>query len=232
MDLARAHEVLRARKVMELLDKGVSFIDPASVYIAPDVKVGSDTTIYPGVFLHGKTKVGKGCTLFPGTRIVDSTIKDNVIIKDSCLIDGSVVGKGAQVGPMAHLRPGTELASGVKVGNFVETKKSTIGVGTKVGHMSYIGDTTIGRNVNIGAGTITCNYDGKKKHRTEIGNGVFIGSDTQLVAPVKIGPGAYVGAGSTITKDVPKNTLAVSRAKQKTLNVRTSGKSGKKTGKR
>jgi len=217
LDLARAHEVLRARKVMELLERGVSFVDPASVYIAPGVKVGIDSTIYPNVFLHGDTKVGKGCTIYPNTRIVDSTIKDDVIIRDCCLIEDSHIGKGCQVGPMAHLRPESVLAPDVRVGNFVEIKKSTLGAGTKAGHLSYIGDTKTGRDVNVGAGTITCNYDGKRKHQTQIGSGVFIGSDTQLVAPVNIGPGAYIGAGSTITKDVPGGSLSVSRTKQKTV---------------
>ena len=217
IDLARAHEALRIKKVRDLLEGGVTLIDPASVYVAPGVKVGRDTTIYPNVFIHGQTSIGKGCTIFPNVRIFDSTIKDGAVIRDACIIEESTVGRNAEAGPMAHLRPGTTIGSGAKVGNFVEIKKSTLGAGTKAMHLSYVGDATVGRGANIGAGTITCNYDGKHKHRTVIGDGVFIGSGTQLVAPVSIGKDSYVGAGSTITKDVPGGSLAISRSRQKTL---------------
>ncbi len=217
LDLARAHEALRLMKVRDLLHKGVTLIDPASTYVSPEVKVGRDTTIYPNVFIHGKTAIGKGCTIFPNVRIIDSTIKNNAIIRDACLIEESTVGQEAEVGPMAHLRPGTSLGKRVKVGNFVEIKKSNIGDNSKAGHLAYIGDAEIGRNVNIGAGTITCNYDGTNKHKTIIGDNVFIGSDSQLVAPVTIDRGSYIGAGSTITRDVPKESLSTSRARQKTF---------------
>ncbi len=230
LDLARAYEELRIKKVHELIDKGVTLIDPASVYISPDVKVGSDTTIYPNVVIHGGSKIGKGCTIYPNVRIDNSTIAAGAIIKDASLIEESVIGKAAQIGPMAHIRPGTRIGKGVKIGNFVEIKKSNIGNNSKAGHMAYIGDTEIGRNVNIGAGTITCNYDGAKKHKTIIGDNVFIGSDSQLVAPVTIDRGSYIGAGSTITRDVPKESLSTSRTKQKIYKdwARNKNKSGKK----
>ncbi len=224
IDLARAHEALRIRKVRDLLEGGVTLLDPASVYVAPLVKVGRDTTIYPNVFIHGQTKIGKGCTIFPNVRIIDSTIREGAVIKDACLIEGSTIGKDSQIGPMAHIRPGTRIGRGAKIGNFVEIKKSNIGDNSKAGHMAYIGDAEIGKGVNIGAGTITCNYDGKNKNKTIIGDDVFIGSDSQLVAPVTIEKGAYVGAGSTITKDVPKGSLAISRSRQKTFR----GLAGKK----
>lgn len=216
-DLEVAHETMRANIVDALADKGVTFIDSFTAHIGPEVKVGRDTIIYPNVFVHGKTVIGKGCTIYPNTRIVDSTIKDGAVIKDSTLIEESLVGKDAQVGPMAHLRPGATIGIDARIGNFVEVKKSTIGSGTKAMHLSYIGDSTVGKNANLGAGTITCNYDGKRKFSTTIGDRVFIGSDTQLIAPVTVGSDAYVGAGSTITRDVEPGSLAVSRAKQKNL---------------
>ena len=215
IDLARAHEALRIKKIRDLLDAGVTLIDPASTYVAPQVKVGRDTTIYPNVFIHGQTSIGKGCTIFPNVRIIDSTLKDGAVIKDASLIEEATIGKEAQIGPMAHIRPGTHIGRGARIGNFVEIKKSNIGDNSKAGHMSYIGDAEVGKEVNIGAGTITCNYDGKHKHRTVIGDNVFIGSDSQLVAPVSIGKDSYVGAGSTITRDVPKESLSTSRSHQK-----------------
>lgn len=214
-DLQLAHEIVRARVIDSLLSRGVSFIEGFSAHISPETRIGQDTVIYPNVFIHGKTVIGKGCTIYPNSRIVDSTVRDGAVIKDSSVIEESVVGKEAQVGPMAHLRPGTRIGPGAKIGNFVEVKKSSIGKNTKAMHLTYIGDATIGSDANLGAGTITCNYDGKSKSPTTIGNRVFIGSDTQLVAPVTIGDGAYVGAGSTITRDVKPETLAVSRTKQK-----------------
>lgn len=223
-ELLVAYEAMRSRIVDSLMEKGVTFIDSYSSYVGPDVKIAPDTVIYPNVFIHGKTTIGKGCTIFPNARIVDSTLKNGVIIKDACLIEGSVVETDAQVGPMAHLRPLSVIGRGARVGNFVETKKTTIGKGAKAMHLSYLGDATVGQEANIGAGTITCNYDGKSKFPTSIGNRAFIGSDTQLVAPVTIGDGAYVGAGSTITKDVEPGALAVSRKKQKNYPRRSSGK--------
>jgi bifunctional UDP-N-acetylglucosamine pyrophosphorylase/glucosamine-1-phosphate N-acetyltransferase len=215
--LSAAIEAIRSRTIGSLLKSGVTFVDPLTAFIGPDVKVGQDTVIWPNVYLHGMTVIGSGCVIMPGTRIEGSTIADGAVIKDSCVIEGSKVGAGAQVGPFAHLRPGSDVGAGARVGNFVETKKAQIGPGAKVSHLSYIGDATVGRDVNIGAGTITCNYDGKKKHRTVICDGVFIGSDTQLVAPVTVGEGAYVAAGSTITKDVAPGALALSRTKQREI---------------
>jgi bifunctional UDP-N-acetylglucosamine pyrophosphorylase/glucosamine-1-phosphate N-acetyltransferase len=216
-ELSRARTVIQRRITKELFEKGVSFIDADSALIAPSVKIGTDTVVYPNVYLEGKTTIGKGCVIYPNVHITDSTIRDDAIIKDSSVIEKSFIGKGAQVGPFAHVRPGSRIGPSAKIGNFVELKKSTVGKGTKAMHLSYLGDSTIGNDANIGAGTITCNYDGAKKHMTVIGNNVFVGSDTQLVAPVKLGKGSYIGAGSTITKNVPPDSLSLSRSSQKTV---------------
>lgn len=214
-ELARARQFLRKKIIAKWEQKGIIFIDPESAFIHQDVVIGKDTVIYPCVMLEARTKIGKACVIYPNVRIIDSVINDRSVIKDSTVIEGSVIRAGAVIGPFAHLRPGSEIGSGGKIGNFVEVKKSVIGDNTKASHLSYLGDAKIGKNVNIGAGTITCNYDGRKKNRTTIENNVFIGSDTQLVAPVKIGKGAYIGAGSTITKDVPALSLAVTRTEQR-----------------
>jgi bifunctional UDP-N-acetylglucosamine pyrophosphorylase/glucosamine-1-phosphate N-acetyltransferase len=213
-ELMEAHRILSLRTVKAHMDKGVSFIDINSVHIAPSVSIGAETVIYPNVFLHGITRIGQNCTIYPNVRIVDSTIHDRAIIKDGSVVESSSVGREAQVGPYAHIRPESIIGERAKVGNFVETKKSVIGRGSKAMHLSYIGDASLGSGVNVGAGTITCNYDGVHKHKTKIGDGVFIGSDTQLVAPVTVGKGAYIGAGSTITRNVPPGLLALSRTKQ------------------
>lgn len=214
-ELYKAGLYMRDKILSKWMDNGVSFIDKSSVFVHPDAKIGMDTVIYPNVYIEGKTVIGKGCTIYPNTRIVGSIIGNNVIIKDSTVIESSTVKDKAIIGPFAHIRPGSIIGSSSKVGNFVEVKKSVIGSGTKASHLSYIGDAEIGKNVNIGAGTITCNYDGRQKHKTIIEDDVFVGSDTQLVAPVKVGKGAYVGAGSTITKNVPSLSLAVSRTEQR-----------------
>ena len=214
-ELEKARQLMKARIIRRWIDRGVSFVDTTSVFISSDVKMGKGTIVYPNVHLEGKTKVGRGCTIYPNVRIQNSTIGDGAIIKDSTLIEGSVVKNRASVGPFAHIRPGSEIGTGARIGNFVEVKKSVIGSGTKASHLTYLGDAKIGKDVNIGAGTITCNYDGYKKHITVIKDKVFIGSDSQLIAPVKIGKGAYIGAGSTIIKDVPANTLALSRVEQR-----------------
>jgi bifunctional UDP-N-acetylglucosamine pyrophosphorylase/glucosamine-1-phosphate N-acetyltransferase len=216
-ELSVAHEAIRERVLEKWLSRGITFIDLFSVYIEPGVTIGSDSIIYPNVYLQGTTKVGKKCTVYPNVRIVDSVIKDGSVVKDTTLIEESVVGPGATVGPFAHLRPGSNIGKSSKIGNFVEVKASTIGEGTKAMHLTYIGDAEIGSKVNIGAGTITCNYDGVKKYKTKIGDGVFVGSDTQLVAPVKIGKGAYIGAGTTVTKDVPPEHLSTSRTRQRNI---------------
>ena len=214
-ELEKARQLMKDRIIRRWIDRGVSFVDTTSVFISSDVKMGKGTIVYPNVHLEGNTKVGRGCTIYPNVRIQNSTIGDSAIIKDSTLIEGSVVKNRASVGPFAHIRPGSEIGTGARIGNFVEVKKSVIGSGTKASHLTYLGDAKIGKDVNIGAGTITCNYDGYKKHITVIEDKVFIGSDSQLIAPVKIGKGAYIGAGSTIIKDVPANALALSRVEQR-----------------
>jgi bifunctional UDP-N-acetylglucosamine pyrophosphorylase/glucosamine-1-phosphate N-acetyltransferase len=210
-ELEKARQLMKDRITKRWKDWGVSFLDTNSVFISSDVIIDKDTTVYPNVHLEGNTKVGRGCTIYPNVRIQNSLIGDGAIIKDSTLIESSVVKNMATIGPFAHIRPG----SGAKIGNFVEVKKSLVGMGTKASHLTYLGDAKIGKNVNIGAGTITCNYDGDKKQITTIEDNVFIGSDTQLIAPVKIGKGAYIAAGSTITKNVPSKALALSRIEQR-----------------
>jgi bifunctional UDP-N-acetylglucosamine pyrophosphorylase / glucosamine-1-phosphate N-acetyltransferase len=174
----------------------------------------ADTVIRPGVYLEGRTRIGSGCEIHSGVRIVDSTIEDGVVINNFCVIVDSVIRQGARLGPFAHIRPQCDVGESAHVGNFVELKKTSMGRGSKANHLAYLGDATIGEKVNVGAGTITCNYDGTAKHPTVIEDGAFIGSDTQLVAPVRVGKGAYVAAGSSITKDVPADALAVARGKQ------------------
>jgi len=216
-ELEKARRLMKDRIIRRWTDRGVSFVDTTLVFISSDVKIGRDTIVYPNVHLEGNTKVGRGCTIYPNVRIQNSIIGDGAIIRDSTLIEDSVVKNRASVGPFAHIRPGSEIGTGAKIGNFVEVKKSVIGSGTKASHLTYLGDAKIGKDVNIGAGTITCNYDGYKKHITTIGDNVFIGSDSQLIAPVRIGKGAYIGAGSTITKNVPSKALALSRIEQRHL---------------
>jgi bifunctional UDP-N-acetylglucosamine pyrophosphorylase/glucosamine-1-phosphate N-acetyltransferase len=216
-DLYRAVLHLRDEITSGFMEHGITFLDKTSVFINPESVIGAETIIYPNVHIEGRTTVGSGCIVYPNSRIVDSTIGNNVIIKDSTLIESSSVDDGASVGPFAHIRPGSVIGAHAKIGNFVEVKKSIIGIGSKASHLSYLGDAEIGEQVNIGAGTITCNYDGKMKYKTLIEDNVFIGSDTQLVAPVKIGKGAYVGAGSTVTRDVPPLALAISRTSQKNI---------------
>lgn len=214
--LAVAERIIRRRVVDALMDAGVTVIDPAVTYVEPGVTVGADTIIYPFTFLEGKTVIGADARIGPWTRVIDSCLGNRVVVQGAVLI-GSAVADGAVIGPYTYIRPGTEVGPGVKVGGFVEIKKSAIGEGSKVPHLSYIGDAEIGRNVNVGAGTITCNYDGFKKWPTVIEDDAFIGSNTNLVAPVKIGKGAYIGAGSTITKDVPPDSLGIARVRQKNI---------------
>ena len=213
-ELAEMSAIVRQSKNEELMASGVSLEDPATTYIDDDVSVGADTVIHPGVTLEGRTTVGERCEVHSGVRVVDSSLGDDVTVRNHCVIADSHVASGAQVGPFAHLRPGSVLESGARVGNFVELKKTTLGSGSKANHLSYIGDSTVGKDVNIGAGTITCNYDGTHKHQTTLEDGVFVGSGTQLVAPITVGKDAYVAAGSCITKDVPAGALAVARSRQ------------------
>ena len=208
--LSAMERTIRTRTVERLmLESGVTFTDPAAAYVSDEATVGRDTVIYQNVTIEGKTVIGNGCTIRPGVRIVDSVIGDGVEIKDNSFITDSQVGEGCTVGPMAHLRGHAVMEDGSKVGNFVELKKTKLGKGSKASHLTYLGDATIGEKTNIGAGTITCNYDGKNKHQTHIGDNVKIGSDTMLVAPVTIGDGAVTGAGSVVTKDVQPDDLVV-----------------------
>jgi bifunctional UDP-N-acetylglucosamine pyrophosphorylase/glucosamine-1-phosphate N-acetyltransferase len=222
-DLAAAYAKLCRRKADELMSEGVTVVDPANTYIEESVRVGRDTVIFPGVFIKGATVIGRNCKIGPAGVIEDCVIDDGASIKYSCALEKSRVRQGAIVGPFARLRPLSDIGPAAEIGNFAEVKKSRIGRGSKMHHHSYVGDTEMGEKVNIGAGTITCNYDGVNKNRTVLGAGAFIGSNTNLVAPVNIGPGAYTAAGSTITEDVPGGTLGIARARQvvKKLKKRT-----------
>lgn len=216
-DLARAEKYAQQRLRDHWMSEGVTFLDPDSTYLEVDVQLAPDVTLHPGVHLRGKTTVGEGALLENGVVATDSTIEDHAHIKASSYLDNAHVGSGSTVGPFAHLRPGAHLGRECKVGNFVEIKKSRLGDGAKASHLSYLGDAEIGEGANVGAGTITCNYDGKNKHVTQIGSRAFIGSNTALVAPVSVGDGAFVGAGSTVTKDVPDGALAVARGRQQNI---------------
>jgi bifunctional UDP-N-acetylglucosamine pyrophosphorylase/glucosamine-1-phosphate N-acetyltransferase len=213
-ELAEAYAVLRVRAVAHLMAEGVTCLDPASVHVSSLASVGRDSTLYPNVQLEGRTRIGEGCTIHAGCRIRDSHLGNRVTVLDGCVIRDSEIADECTIGPYAHLRPGSRLKRRAKVGNFVEVKKSVIGEGSKVPHLTYVGDATLGDRVNVGAGTITCNYDGFAKHQTIIEDEAFIGSNASLVAPVKVGRGAIVAAGSTITQDVPPDALAFGRAQQ------------------
>jgi bifunctional UDP-N-acetylglucosamine pyrophosphorylase/glucosamine-1-phosphate N-acetyltransferase len=196
--------------------KGVTLLDPATTFIDVDVRIGLDTVIHPLTFLEGSTRIGERTEIGPSTRIVDSRVDDEATVQFS-VVQGARIGRGATVGPFANVRPQTVLAEGAKAGAFVEIKASKVGRGAKVPHLSYVGDATVGEEVNVGAGTVTVNYDGYEKHRTVIGAKARIGSDTMLVAPVRVGEGAVTGAGSVITNDVPPGALAVERSEQRTV---------------
>ena len=213
-DLAAVDAVFRRRKRAAIMDAGVTIELPETVLIDPEVTVGADTRIEPGVQLLGKTRIGAGCTIRTGSVLSDAVLADNVLVKPYTMITASHLSEGAQAGPYAHLRDGARLEEDARVGNFVEVKKSILGRGVKSMHLTYLGDARVGSGTNIGAGTITCNYDGVNKNPTTIGKKVFIGSDTALVAPVRVGDGAYVGAGSVITKNVPPDALGLARGQQ------------------
>jgi bifunctional UDP-N-acetylglucosamine pyrophosphorylase/glucosamine-1-phosphate N-acetyltransferase len=213
-DLAEVDRIFRERKREELMAAGVTIQLPETVLIDPEVSAGEDCTLEPGVQLLGKTKLGARCTIQTGSVLHNSLLGDDVLVKSHSLIEESRLDDKTVVGPFARLRVGTHLKAGARVGNFVETKKAVIGEGSKVPHLSYIGDARLGSKTNIGAGTITCNYDGVNKHQTTIGNRVFVGSDSVLVAPVRIGDGAYIAAGSAITENVPAESLGIARGKQ------------------
>jgi bifunctional UDP-N-acetylglucosamine pyrophosphorylase/glucosamine-1-phosphate N-acetyltransferase len=227
--LADAAKIMREETNNLLMEEGVTIINPADTYIDAVAKIGADTVIYPGVFISGKTIIAKNCIIGPNCWIEDSIIEEGVVLKTGCYMSGAKAGALCTVGPYAHLRPATVLKEGAKVGNFTEIKKSVIGKGSKVPHLSYIGDSEIGAKVNIGAGSITCNYDGINKHKTTIRDRVFVGSNTNFVAPVVIGTGAKIGAGSTIVKDIPAGDLAIARARQVNLKRRAAQKSPRKT---
>lgn len=213
-DLAEVDRIFRERKRAELMEAGVSIQLPETVLIDPEVTVGEDTIVEAGVQLLGKTKIGERCTIRAGSVLTDAILGDDVTVEPHCVVAQSRLDDGVIIGPFARLRPNNHLKAGARIGNFVELKKSTIGEGTKAMHLTYLGDTKIGAKSNVGAGTITCNYDGFHKFPTSIGNKVFIGSDSALVAPVRIGDGAYVAAGSTITDNVPADALAIARGRQ------------------
>jgi len=217
VDLAKADEILRDELLTEMMLDGVSIVDPKTTYIDKPVRVGRDTIIYPNCYLQGETTIGERCILEPNSQITDSRIGSDVVIKACSVITESTIDEGAAIGPFARLRPGTVVKRNARIGNFVEVKKSVIGEGSKANHLTYLGDTTVGRDVNIGAGTITCNYDGRNKYPTVIEDNAFVGSNTELVAPVTVKKGSTIGAGSTITKEVPEGALAISRSKQKTI---------------
>jgi bifunctional UDP-N-acetylglucosamine pyrophosphorylase/glucosamine-1-phosphate N-acetyltransferase len=213
-ELADIDQQMRLAKCRQLMADGVTVFYPATCVIDADVEIAPDTVIEPYVQLLGKTRIGTACRVRSYCVIRDSEIGDGVIVRPGCVMEEARLGTGAVVGPYSHLRPGSEIGEGAHVGNFVETKKIKLGKGSKANHLTYLGDADIGAGVNIGAGTITCNYDGVHKHKTVIDDGVFIGSDSTLVAPVRVGKGAYVGAASCITDDVPEDALALGRARQ------------------
>jgi bifunctional UDP-N-acetylglucosamine pyrophosphorylase/glucosamine-1-phosphate N-acetyltransferase len=216
-ELAAAGGSIYRRKAADLQDAGVTILDPARTWIDPRAKIGRDTVFYPDVLVEGACVIGEDCVLRSGSRLVNMVLGRGVEVKDHCVLADSRIGDDAQLGPFAHLRPGSTLDANARVGNFVELKKTRLGRGSKAPHLAYLGDAEIGPGCNIGAGTITCNYDGVHKHTTTLGPGVFVGSDTQLVAPVTLGEGAYVAAGTTVTDDVPPGALAISRVRQLNL---------------
>ncbi len=217
VDLARVHRALLDRHMRALMASGVTILEPARTTIEPGVCIGAETVVHPGVSLLGHTQVGAGCVLHQGVWMHDSKVADGVEIKPYSTLEGAEVEGECTVGPFARLRPASVLLRGTRVGNFVETKKARLGPGAKVSHLTYLGDATVGEETNIGAGVVTCNYDGARKHQTEIGDHAFVGSDTMLIAPVTVGDRATTAAGSTITDDVPDEALGVGRARQRTI---------------
>lgn len=213
IQLSEAETIMQRRINEKHMKNGVTIINPSSVFIGSDVEIGRDTIIASNVTLAGNTKIGSGCSVEMGCRIVDSVIEDNVTVLNSVILESSI-GEGTNVGPFAYVRPGCKVGRHVKVGDFVEIKNAVIDDGTKISHLTYLGDSDIGKNVNFGCGTVTCNYDGKDKFRSVIGDNVFVGCNTNLVSPVNVGEGAYIAAGSTITDDIPDKNLAIARARQ------------------
>jgi bifunctional UDP-N-acetylglucosamine pyrophosphorylase/glucosamine-1-phosphate N-acetyltransferase len=216
-ELAEVSRIVRQAKNNELMAAGVTIEDPATTYVDQGVAIAPDTILHPAVSLEGRTTIGAGCEIHSGARIVDSRLGERVTILNHCVITGATIGNDVTIGPFAHLRPEADVRDRARVGNFVELKHTVIGSGSKAMHLAYLGDATIGEQVNVGAGTITCNYDGVTKSRTVIEDGAFIGSDTQLIAPVTVRKGAYVGSGTTVREDVPAGALAVSAGKQRNI---------------
>ena len=217
LQLAELERWYQRQQAERLMTEGASLADPARVDVRGELTIGNDLWIDVNVVFEGNVSLGSNVTIGPGCVIKDASIADGVTIKAHSVIEGATVGTNAEIGPFARLRPGTELGADTKVGNFVETKKAVVGEGSKINHLSYVGDTLMGRHVNVGAGTITCNYDGANKHQTVMGDGVFVGSNSALVAPVTLGVDATIGAGSTITRDVADNELAIARGKQRNI---------------
>lgn len=213
VELAEVERILKLRINKKHMDNGVTIIDPSNTYIGSEVKIGQDTIIYPGNYIEGNTEIGNECILYPNSRISNSIIGHKVVIQSSVILD-SKIGEETTVGPFAYIRPESNIGKHARIGDFVEIKKSTIGDNTKVSHLTYIGDAEVGENCNFGCGTVVVNYDGKNKYKTIIGNNAFIGCNTNLVSPVEVKDDAYIAAGSTITKEVPKGSLAIARAKQ------------------
>jgi bifunctional UDP-N-acetylglucosamine pyrophosphorylase/glucosamine-1-phosphate N-acetyltransferase len=239
-DLAKAERIIRRRTADKLMVQGVTLLDPENTRIDDNVVIGQDTVIYPWTLIEGRTQIGEDCVIASHVRITNSQLGRGVVVQDHSVITESVLEDQVTVGPFAHLRPGTLLRRKAKIGNFVEVKKSEIGEGSKANHLAYLGDAIVGKGVNIGAGSITCNYDGVKKSQTIIEDDVFVGSDTQFIAPVRVGRGATIAAGSTITQDVPPGSLAIGRARQvnkkgwskKQKQLHTRGLQSKKTKKK
>lgn len=216
VQLAEAEKEMRQRILKGLMLEGVTVIDPMNTYVDSRVVIGKDTVLYPGVILEGQTVIGENCLIGPDTRIIDSILADGVKVTYSNLLQAKVAG-GCQIGPYSYLRPGSDLAKHVKIGDFVEVKNTFVDEGSKIPHLSYVGDSNLGKGVNIGAGTITCNYDGTNKYKTVIGDRSFVGSNTNLVAPIVVGKDAYIAAGSTVNSNIPDNALAVARGKQRNI---------------
>lgn len=213
VQLAEATEIMRSRIVNRLMENGVTFIAPQTAYIGADVSIGNDTVILPNTIIKGKTEIGTGCEIGPNTQITNCTIGDCTDVNSSVLLD-SQVGNGTHIGPFAYVRPNSKIGNCIKIGDFVEIKNAVIDDGTKVSHLTYVGDADVGKKVNFGCGTVLVNYDGEKKYRSTIGDNAFIGCNTNLVSPVKVEEGVFIAAGSTITDDIPKNAFAIARSRQ------------------
>ena len=213
VQLAYASEKLRERINEDLMRTGVTLIDPKNTYIDCGVEIGRDTIVYPGVILEGNTEIGTETILYQGSRIRDSKVGDHTTIENSVLLS-TEVGSYSKVGPNAYLRPGTKIGDHCRIGDFVETKNAVIGDGTKISHLTYVGDADLGEDINIGCGVVFVNFDGKEKHRIKVGDRAFIGCNTNLISPVEVGEGSYIAAGTTITKEVPPDALAIGRSKQ------------------